>query len=84
MQIQDPFMRIARQRRSRTEGQSDFEELEATELFCPRCRRAVPVRKRLLLILPDGDHYEYTCALCQTPVGSKIDRSGGYNTRLVS
>ncbi|MBW2009554.1 MAG: hypothetical protein JRJ16_16275 [Deltaproteobacteria bacterium] len=33
--------------------QSDFQELEATELYCPQCRRAVPVRKFLLLVLPD-------------------------------
>ncbi len=49
-----------------------FEEFEATELYCPRCRRAVPLRKRLLLILPDGDKYDYLCAYCGTSVGDKI------------
>ena len=51
-----------------------FKEFEATELYCPRCKRAVSVRKRLLLILPEGDKYEYRCAFCAESVGSKIDR----------
>ncbi len=54
---------------------SSFEELEATELYCRECRRAVPVRKFLLLVLPQGDKYEYRCQFCGTPVGDKIDRS---------
>jgi len=45
-----------------------FERLEATLLACPKCRQAVPVRKRLLLILPEGDKYEYVCPHCGTTV----------------
>jgi len=48
-----------------------YKDFDATELFCPKCRRAVPVRKRLLLILPHGDKYDYTCAFCGTSVGEK-------------
>ena len=51
-----------------------FKELEATELYCPKCRRAVSVRKRLLLVLPEGVKYEYLCAFCSESVGTKIDR----------
>ncbi len=51
-----------------------YKEFDATELYCPRCRRAVAVRKRLLLVLPDGDKYEYLCAHCSTTVGTKISR----------
>ena len=29
-----------------------FDQLKATELFCPKCRTAQPVRERLLLVLP--------------------------------
>jgi DNA-directed RNA polymerase subunit RPC12/RpoP len=54
--------------------QGVFKEFDATELFCPRCRRAVPVRKRLLLVLPEGDKYEYLCAVCSSTVGTKISR----------
>ena len=50
-----------------------FKELDATELYCPRCKRANPVRKYLLLVLPEGDKYEYRCAICAESVGTKID-----------
>lgn len=49
-----------------------YKDFDATELFCPRCRRAVPVRKRLLLILPEGEKYDYRCINCGTSVGDKI------------
>ena len=55
-----------------TEPRSSFEELEATLLHCPKCREAVPVRKRLLLVLPHGDEYEYVCARCATSCGTKL------------
>lgn len=51
-----------------------FKEFDATELYCNRCKQAVPVRKRLLLVLPEGDKYEYLCAYCSETVGTKIDR----------
>jgi hypothetical protein len=51
-----------------------YKEFDAMELYCPRCKQAVPVRKRLLLVLPEGDKYEYLCALCSTTVGTKMDR----------
>ncbi len=54
---------------------SNFEEFEATSLYCPKCKAAVPVRKKLLLVLPEGDEYEYLCAYCATSVGMKIDKS---------
>jgi len=49
-----------------------YRDFDATELYCPRCKRAVPVRKRLLLILPQGEKYDYTCAFCGTSVGDKL------------
>jgi len=51
-----------------------FKEFDATELYCGRGKRAVPVRKRLLLVIPEGDKYEYLCAFCSESVGTKIDR----------
>jgi hypothetical protein len=53
--------------------QPAYDQFEATSLFCPRCRRAVPVRKRLLLILPDGDKYEYLCSFCSSSLGTKME-----------
>jgi hypothetical protein len=54
---------------------SNFEDFEATSLYCPRCKAAVPVRKRLLLVLPEGDEYEYLCVYCSSSVGMKIDKN---------
>ena len=54
---------------------SSFKELEATSLYCSRCKAAVPVRKRLLLVLPEGEEYEYLCAYCSSSVGTKIDKN---------
>jgi hypothetical protein len=50
-----------------------FEQLEATMLLCPSCRVAQPVRKRLLLCLPQGDKYEFLCARCGSSCGDKIE-----------
>ena len=49
-----------------------YKDFDATELFCPICRRSVPVRKRLLLVLANGDKYDYTCVYCGTSVGDKM------------
>jgi hypothetical protein len=50
-----------------------YETFEASELFCPRCKQAQPVRKYLLLVLPTGNKYDYRCTVCATSVGEKMD-----------
>jgi len=50
---------------------SQFEEFQASALFCSRCQAARPVRERLLLVLPDGELYEYLCAACGNSVGKR-------------
>jgi hypothetical protein len=50
-----------------------FDQFEVSELFCPRCRAAKPVRRHLLLMLPTGNKYEYRCTVCGTVVGAKDD-----------
>ena len=61
-----------------------FGEFEATSLFCPRCRRATPTRRKLLLVLPSGNKYDYVCAECGTAVGGKTDNDASdfYRTTL--
>ncbi len=60
-------------RTSRGHGPSigQYEDFSASALYCPRCKRAMPVRSRLLLVLPDGELYEYLCQACATSVGTK-------------
>ena len=38
-----------------------YGEFNASLLYCNKCGRAMPVRQRLLLVLPEGDLYDYTC-----------------------
>ena len=62
------------QRRGAPKPPKQFEELEASALFCLKCKKAVPVRKKLLLTLPEGDKYDYLCTGCGSLVGSKISK----------
>jgi hypothetical protein len=78
----NPYMKPPRISRRPPSSQGAFKEFDATELYCPRCRRAVPVRKRLLLVLPEGDKYEYLCAVCSSTVGTKTSR-GEASVRLI-
>jgi hypothetical protein len=52
-------------------GAGQFEEFQASELYCAHCRQAQPVRERLLLVLPDGELHEYLCTGCGSSVGSR-------------
>ena len=55
-----------------------YKEWEAAELFCPRCKRATPVRKRMLLVLPDGDKFDYICTVCGEVIGGKTDKKENF------
>jgi len=79
----DPFYFVGAQvPRRATEQAPDFDQLEAMELYCPKCSQAVPVRKSLLLVLPEGDKYEYRCQYCGATVGDKIDHTGQFQSIL--
>jgi hypothetical protein len=60
-----------------------FEQLEASLLFCPKCRVATPVRKRLLLILPQGNKFEYLCTECGAICGDKMEPDRPEERRLM-
>lgn len=52
-----------------------FEALTASELYCPRCGTAQPVRERLLLVLPRGELHEYRCAVCGDSLATRETQS---------
>ena len=56
--------------------EQSFDQFNAALLYCNRCGRAMPVRQRLLLVLPDGELYDYTCQGCNSSVGSKTEKAG--------
>lgn len=53
-----------------------YGQFNASLLYCEKCRQAMPVRQRLLLVLPDGEMYDYTCQRCNSSVGSKMEKPG--------
>ncbi len=48
-----------------------FGNFTASELYCPKCKSAQPVRERLLLILPTGELHEFLCSKCATSLGKR-------------
>jgi len=53
-----------------------FESLRASSLYCRRCGRAMPVRERLLLVLPDKEIYDYLCTGCAESLGQREVTAG--------
>ncbi len=53
-----------------------FESLRASSLYCRRCGKAMPVRERLLLILPDKEIYDYLCTGCADSLGQREVSAG--------
>lgn len=62
----------------------DFKRFQASELFCPRCRAPRPVREFLLLVLPDGELFEYRCAACGESLGKRRVQGGEQVPLLIS
>jgi hypothetical protein len=48
-----------------------FESFKASRLYCRRCAKSMPVRERLLLVLPEKDLYEYLCTGCGDSLGER-------------
>jgi hypothetical protein len=61
-----------------------FESLRASSLFCRRCGQAMPVRERLLLVLPDKEIYDYLCTGCADSVGQREVTAGELHHRRVT
>ncbi len=69
------FVKVDSSTRNAPHPNRQFDQLEAATLFCARCKQAVPVRKKLLLALPDGDKYDYLCVHCGNSAGTKTERN---------
>lgn len=53
------------------EEQAQFKDFSASELYCPTCKRAMPVREKMLLVLASGDMFDYVCQKCGTSLGTR-------------
>jgi hypothetical protein len=57
-------------------NQHQFENFTASSLYCEKCKAAMPVRERLLLVLPDREIYDYLCTECGSSVGRREITAG--------
>ena len=57
-------------------SESQFENFTASSLYCEKCKAAMPVRERLLLVLPDRELYDYLCTNCASSVGQREVTAG--------
>ena len=57
-------------------SQQQFENFTASSLYCDKCKTAMPVRERLLLVLPDKDVFDYLCTGCASSVGQREVTAG--------
>jgi len=48
-----------------------YDQFSATELYCPNCKQAMPVREQVALYLPSGTIYHYRCQRCSMVLGKK-------------
>jgi ribosomal protein L40E len=61
---------------------AQFENLRASTLYCRKCGAAMPVRERLLLVLPGREIHEYVCSRCGESVGKKETAAAGADARV--
>jgi len=57
-------------------SRQQFENFTASSLYCEKCKAAMPVRERLLLVLPDKEIFDYLCTECGSSVGSREVTAG--------
>ena len=57
-------------------SQQQFENFTASSLYCQKCQATMPVRERLLLVLPDKEIFDYLCTGCASSVGKREVTAG--------
>ena len=57
-------------------NQQQFKNFTASSLYCEKCKAAMPVRERLLLVLPDREIFDYLCTECGSSVGRREVTAG--------
>ena len=57
-------------------SQQQFENFTASTLYCEKCRATMPVREKLLLVLPDREIFDYLCSECGSSIGQREVTAG--------
>ena len=53
--------------------QPSFQQITASELYCPNCKCSMPVREKMLLYVPGGELHDYLCQKCGASLGTRTD-----------
>src|SRR5439155_1110309 len=61
---------------------SQFEHFTASSPDCDKCKATMPVRERLLLVLPAKELYDYLCTGCAASGGSREVTTAEYKLEL--
>jgi hypothetical protein len=69
-------LRMSPYQHERRQSQQQFESFTASTLYCEKCRATMPVRERLLLVLPDKEIFDYLCTGCGSSVGQREVTAG--------
>jgi hypothetical protein len=77
----NPFAQLIPRRgepilRHTIQAMQQFESLRASSLYCKKCQTAMPVREKLLLVLPDKEIYDYLCSGCASSLGQREVTAG--------
>jgi hypothetical protein len=62
---------LKQDRHSDNAQNAHYKEFSASELYCAKCKKAMPVREKLLLSLPSGNVFDYICTGCGSSLGTK-------------
>ena len=74
MNIDEIKRRIAAEQAMRRAAEPQgYERFSAAELYCPKCKRAMPVRENPLLYVGTGQLYDYLCTGCGESLGTRQD-----------
>lgn len=55
---------------------NQYRDFKASELYCPKCKKSMPVREKMLLVVPGGDVFDYVCVKCGTSLGVRNTAPG--------
>jgi hypothetical protein len=58
------------------DSMQQFENFTASSLYCEKCKATMPVRERLLLVLPEKEIFDYLCTECGSSVGQREITAG--------
>ena len=66
-------------------SQQQFENFTASSLYCDKCKAPMPVRERLLLVLPEKEIFDYLCSGCASSVATlrlRLTNVPGWNATI--